>query len=114
MAGRMSQNKGKRFERRIAKLFATVYPAARRTPNSGALDSLKGDILWTGDFHVECKCQEHFNVWAALRQSREDNTDSTKTSIVVFSKNNEKDYVAIEAGDFINLLLELKELKEGE
>lgn len=110
-----SNKKGKRFELRVAKYLAEKLNAhIRRTPNSGGL-SMKGDIMCIDDqsilseFNWECKNQEKLNIWKALEQSRNDCLGNPKTPVVVFTKNHERDYVALEMDDFVNLLIEVEE-----
>ena len=115
-----ANKKGKRFELQIAKYLSKEFNNIKisRTPNSGGL-SLKGDILCTDDnsilskFNWECKNQEKLNIWKALEQSRNDCIGSHKEPLVVFTKNFEKDYVALELKDFVQLLLELEQLRNG-
>ena len=112
-----ANKKGKRFELRIAKELAKKFDTnIRRTPNSGGL-SIKGDILTTNgilsEYSWECKNQEKLNIWKALHQSERDAAGTRKTAVVVFTKNFESDYAALRFDDFINLLLELQELRNG-
>ena len=110
-----SQKKGKRKEREIAKIINKKFGTnVRRTPQSGGL-SFKGDIIDLHGplkaFHFEIKCQEKLNIWKAIRQSEGD-APIGKTPIVVFSRNFERDYVALEFETFLNLLLIIEELKQ--
>ena len=113
---RMNANKkGKRFELKVAKFLAEKLDAnIRRTPNSGGL-SMKGDILCIDDqsilseFNWECKNQEKLNIWKALEQSRNDCLGNAKMPVVCFTKNHERDYIALELDDFVNLLIEVEE-----
>ena len=110
-----ANQKGKRFELRIAKDLAKKFDTnIRRTPNSGGL-SIKGDIMATSgilsEYNWECKNQEKLNIWKALEQSKNDTTGSLKTPLVVFTKNHELDYVALQYDDFVNILLELDEYR---
>tara|TARA_Y100000385_G_scaffold79884_1_gene81437 strand:- start:455 stop:808 length:354 start_codon:yes stop_codon:yes gene_type:complete len=110
-----ANQKGKRFELRIAKDLAKKFDTnIRRTPNSGGL-SIKGDILTTSgilsEYSWECKNQEKLNIWKALHQSEGDAAGTRKTPVVVFTKNFENDYAALRYEDFVNLLLELDELR---
>ena len=114
--GLNSQKKGKRFELQVAKYLSKEFETSiRRTPNSGGL-SIKGDIMATqgilSEFNWECKNQEKLNIWKALEQSRNDCIGSHKEPLVVFTKNFEKDYVALELKDFVQILLELEQLRE--
>ena len=110
-----SQKKGKRFELQVAKYLSKEFNSEiRRTPNSGGL-SIKGDIMATqgilSEFNWECKNQEKLNIWKALEQSANDCIGSHKQPLVVFTKNYEKDYVALRLEDFTQLLLELEQLR---
>ena len=112
-----ANKKGKRFELQIAKYLSKEFETSiRRTPNSGGL-SIKGDIMATqgilSEFNWECKNQEKLNIWKALHQSKNDCIGSHKEPLVVFTKNFEKDYVALELKDFVQLLLELEQLRNG-
>ena len=111
-----ANQKGKRFELKIAKDLAKKFDSnIRRTPNSGGL-SIKGDILTTSgilsEFSWECKNQEKLNIWKALHQSINDAIGTRKTPVVVFTKNYEDDFVALRYDDFVYILLELDENRE--
>tara|TARA_Y100000114_G_scaffold124533_1_gene120360 strand:- start:140 stop:484 length:345 start_codon:yes stop_codon:yes gene_type:complete len=110
-----ANKKGKRFELQVAKYLSKEFSSEiRRTPNSGGL-SIKGDIMATqgilSDFNWECKNQEKLNIWKALEQSANDCIGSHKQPLVVFTKNYEKDYVALRLEDFTQLLLELEQFR---
>ena len=111
-----ANKKGKRFELQVAKYLSREFETEiRRTPNSGGL-SIKGDIMATqgilSEYNWECKNQEKLNIWKALEQSANDCIGSQKQPLVVFTKNFEKDYVALRLEDFVQLLLELKQLRD--
>ena len=113
--GLNSQKKGKRFELQVAKYLSKEFETSiRRTPNSGGL-SIKGDIMATqgilSEYNWECKNQEKLNIWKALEQSRNDCLGSHKEPLVVFTKNHHRDFVALELEDFVQLLLELEQLR---
>ena len=111
-----ANKKGKRFELKVAKYLSREFNNIKisRTPNSGGL-SLKGDIMATqgilSEFNWECKNQEKLNIWKALEQSANDCIGSHKQPLVVFTKNFEKDYCALRLEDFVQLLLELEQLR---
>ena len=110
-----ANKKGKRFELQVAKYLSKEFGSEiRRTPNSGGL-SIKGDIMATqgilSEFNWECKNQEKLNIWKALEQSANDCIGSHKQPLVVFTKNYEKDYVALRLQDFTQLLLELEDFR---
>ena len=113
-----ANQKGKRFERDVAKILNKKFETnVRRTPMSGGM-SIKGDIIDINpdsvlfDYHFECKNQEKLNIWKALAQARADKP-TRKIPLVVFTKNHERDYVALELEDFMNILKELEDLKNS-
>ena len=114
-----SQKKGKRFELQVAKYLSREFETSiRRTPNSGGL-SIKGDIMATqgilSEFNWECKNQEKLNIWKALHQSKGDcaTMGNRKKALVVFTKTFESEYVSLSLEDFVQLLLELEQLRNG-
>ena len=115
--GLNSQKKGKRFELQVAKYLSNMFNSKiSRTPNSGGL-SLKGDIMATqgilSEFNWECKNQEKLNIWKALEQSKNDcaTMGNRKKALVVFTKNFESEYVSLSLEDFVQILLELEQLR---
>ena len=110
-----ANKKGKRFELKVAKYLAEKLQAnIRRTPNSGGL-SLKGDLLCIDDNSILSEFNQNartkkLNIWKALEQSRNDCLGNANFSSV-FHKNFERDYVAIELDDFVNLLIEVEEAR---
>ena len=116
MGGKSSQQKGKRFEREVAKQINKKFETnVRRTPLSGGLN-FKGDIICIDDqsiiseFSWECKNQEKLNIWKALQQSKNDAPARTMP-VVVFRKNHSLDYIALQFEDFLNILKELEDLR---
>ena len=113
-----AKQKGNRFEREVAKQINKKFGTnVRRTPLSGGMN-FKGDIICIDDnsiiseFSWECKNQEKLNIWKALEQSRNDAPQRTMP-VLVFTKNHERDYVALEFEDFMNLLKELEDLRNS-
>lgn len=111
-----SQDKGKRFERKIARLLNKKFDTnVRRTPQSGGM-SFKGDIIDIDpdsilfDFHWELKNQERLNIWKALRQAENDKRMG-KTEVVVFTKNHADDFAALKFSDLLRLLKEIDDLR---
>ena len=112
-----ANQKGKRFERDVAKQLNKKFNTnVRRTPMSGGM-SIKGDIIDINpdsilfDYHWECKNQEKLNIWKALEQARHDKPMG-KTPVVVFTKNFENDYACLEFEDFMNILKTIQQLQD--
>ena len=103
-----AMRKGKNYERHIARLLGEAFGCnVRRTPGSGNLD-IKGDLRNLAGtlekFCFECKKQEHLNIWKCLKQTMDE--AGSKVGVLIFSRNNEKDYVTMELNDWIALLQE--------
>jgi len=108
-----SQQKGKRFEREIAKEINRRFnTSVRRTPCSGGL-SIKGDIIdlqgSLKDYHFECKYQKKLNFWKAISQAQRD-CPPRKHWLVVFRRNQETPKVIMNFDHFLNLLEIIEEL----
>lgn len=88
-----SRNKGKAFERLIAKRFSRVFGIKLgRTQSSGALD-IKGDIRPVMDENgvmpyfewvIECKNQKNTQIPAWVRQLEEEEKANNKKGMIVF------------------------------
>ena len=112
-----SNQKGKRFEREVAKILNQKFDTnVRRTPQSGGM-SIKGDIIDINpdsplyDFHWECKNQEKLNIWKALAQARADKPMG-KIPVVVMTRNFENNYACLELDDFLNLIKTIQDYEE--
>lgn len=97
-----SRQKGASYERHIAKRIREYgYDAERGCQHSGGKDSPDVKCSMNG-IHWECKKVEKLNIWNALKQSQRD-ADINEIPAVVFSRNREKDYVAIPFEDFMEM-----------
>lgn len=54
-------------------------------------------------FTFECKNKEALQIWAALEQAENHAKGSELTPLLVFSRNNAPDYVALRFDDFLKL-----------
>lgn len=112
MSGRASKIKGKTYERKVAKILSKAFNTkVQRVPCSGAFEDWKGDLRdLTGvlkSFVWECKHQERLNIWDCLRQSQAQSS-AGRIPVLVFTKNYEKDFVALELQDFISILQQIE------
>ena len=103
-----ANDKGKRFERKVAnRLNERFGTNVRRTPMSGGM-TIKGDIIDLegplAQFSFECKNQERLNIWSALKQSQDDAAIDGRVPVVVFTKNHQPDYVAMKFEDWMDLI----------
>ena len=110
-----ANQKGKRFERDVAKSLNEKFGTnVRRTPSSGGL-SIKGDIIDTSgvlsEFHFECKNQESLNIWKALEQAECDRPRG-RLPVVVFTRNHHDTYACMKFEDWMNIVKELNDLRK--
>lgn len=100
--GRMSRNKGKAFERKVAKMLSLRGFAARRAVQfDGTFDH---DVKTELPFNFECKAVESLNIYNAMKQSKQDASRFDNIPTVVHKKNNNPVLVTMEFVDFIDLL----------
>jgi len=115
-----ARNKGNKGEREWRDVLNSTFGAKfARTPLSGGLD-LKGDIMRTygspktiaDEFHWEIKRVEKLNIHQAMAQAIRDSRPPL-LPCVPFRRNHEEWMICIQAKDFLNLLVELSELRQG-
>jgi len=116
--GKKSRTKGAggelEFRTIVNKKFGVKY---ERTPLSGGLD-IKGDIRRAygsrasiaDEFHWEIKRVEKINIHECLTQSINDCRPG-KIPVVAHRRNCDYWKITIQADDFLNLILELEELR---
>ena len=105
--------KGGRLERKWASLLRTfgLDKEARRMIGSGAFDDYKGDVYTKLPFVFECKNNENHKIWQEFEQAQEQRKPF-KTPILVISGNHRPILAVMLGQDFLNLLLENKQLNE--
>jgi len=109
---RSRKNKGKRLQKEVQKLLL------EKTHKYGLVD---GDIQNTimGEsgrdiklspaaekiipFDIECKNQEHINIWGAIGQA-EENTKDGRIPLLIFRKNHSEKYAVIKLETLLDLL----------
>ena len=103
--GKMSKDKGKRFEREVAKLFTVNGYDAYRTSQFKGNTGQAGDIEGVPHLHIEAKHQERMNLYEWVNQSVSDAKAQGKGNlpIVVHKANNKPVLVTMEFQDWIRL-----------
>jgi len=103
--GRMSKNKGKVFERTVAKLLATRGFSARRGVQfKGGIDSpdvVCDDLPF---IHWEAKAVENLSLYKALEQARADAGLDGKMPVVVHKRNNKPIVAILELSHFLDII----------
>lgn len=101
--GKRSRDKGANWERKVAKILATIWPEARRNlSQSRSARREGGDILGT-PFHIECKAEKRVDVNAAWRQAQRDawagNMGYPHLVVLVCKSDNLPPFVVLETTD---------------
>ena len=110
--GKRSREKGKRYEQHVARRlrldgFAVSRNSNQAHPNAVDEDP-KGDLLGLRPFsdvpiHVQAKKDERKSIWAMLAQAIAD-APIDFIPALFFSRNHDRDYVALTYEDFIFIL----------
>ena len=116
--GKMSKEKGKRFERHVAGLFRDYGYNAYRTAQYKGNTGDAGDVEGIPHIHIECKHQERMNLYDWMEQSIADAEAEGKDSlpVVIHKANNRPVLVTMRFEDWIRLLNEYisgLEISEG-
>ena len=102
--GKLSRNKGKRYERELARYLSdNGFPSRRGQQFSGGGDS--PDVVSEEfPFHIEAKRTERLMLYDAMTQSIRDSGD--KPPCVIHRKNNSESMFTCRLSDLIKLLNE--------
>ena len=112
MNTRARKAKGRRLQNYVKELFRKIggtYGLIDEDINSAIMGQSGTDIIFTPvakqvfPFAVECKNQEHLNIWSAIQQA-EENTKEGRIPMLVFSKNRSKTYAVVELEKLLDLL----------
>ena len=110
-AGR--RQKGARLERRIAQELrkSGLDKTAKRSFQSGAQWAWKSDIYTSLNFSIEAKAQEKIKLWQWWEQA-ESQRKPYKPPVLKLTSNHRPILALMDLKDWINLVLENKELNE--
>lgn len=105
--------KGKSLENWLASQLRSlgIDPNARAMPGSGAFSHFKGDIYTKTEYSFECKNQENTSVWKWYQQASNDAGMSEKP-VVVFKRNYSEPMALLSANHFLDMALEIHQLRE--
>ncbi|MFA7156007.1 MAG: hypothetical protein WC112_09825 [Proteiniphilum sp.] len=101
MSGRASRTKGANGEREVVNILREAGYDAHRTPHSGALVWMKGDLTGTPWF-VEVKRQESLRIpeWSAKAEEQAEG----KPALVIFRRSREPWRVCLSLETFLKLM----------
>jgi len=109
------REKGRRLELRFAKLLrrSGLDKGARRRPFSGGVWGVmgRGDIITRLPFSFECKNTERLSLWKFWEQAEEQASPS-RPPVLIYSSNYRPIMAIMKADTFLEILKEIKELKE--
>lgn len=111
--GKMSRDKGKRGELEIAELFREYGFSARRgQQHRGGADS--PDVIHDmQDTYVEVKFRETMSIYPVLEKANEER-ECYEHPVVFYRRKNSEWTVVMYADDFMDLMRELKELRNAQ
>ena len=106
MGGKMSRNKGKRYERELASAFRDYGYDARRTAQYCGNTGDAADVVGLPGIHIEAKRVEQFRIYDWMAQAVHDSVASGNIPAVFFRKNNAETLVTLRLDDFMNIYKE--------
>ena len=101
-----SKQKGKRGELELAHKLKEYGYDARRTAQYCGNTGDASDVVGLNGIHIECKRNEHLNVYDAMAQAKGDSTGTGNMPTVMWRKNDCEWLVTMELKDWISLFRE--------
>ena len=102
--GKMSRDKGKRYERELATMIRKFgYKDARRTSQYCGNSGDASDVVGLPGVHIEAKHQEQFRIYDWMDQAINDSSKSSNKPTVFFRKNNAETLVCMRFNDWMEL-----------
>ena len=104
--GKMSREKGKRYERELAAAFREYGYDARRTAQYCGKTGDAADVTGLPGIHVEAKHVEKVSIYDWMSQAIHDAQKSGRIPVVFFRKNNAQTLVTLRLCDFMEIYKE--------
>lgn len=102
-----SNDKGKRFERTLARLLREYgYDDARRTNQYCGNTGDASDVVGLPGLHIECKHRERMNLYDWVAQAKRDSEGTGRLPAVFHKKNNAEILVTMTMDDFMQIYRE--------
>ena len=102
--GKMSRDKGKRYERELASMFREYgYTEARRTSQYCGNTGDASDVIGLPGIHIEAKHQEKIKIYNWMNQAIHDSTKSGNIPVVFFRSNKKETLVCMRFNDWMNM-----------
>ncbi len=104
--GRMSKEKGKRYEREIASQLREYGYDTRRTAQYCGNTGDASDVVGLPGIHIECKHTEKIAIYDFMAQAINDSAKSGNKPAVFFRRNNAETLVCMRLTDWIDIYRE--------
>ena len=105
--GKMSRDKGKRFERQLARIFREYgYSDSRRTAQYCGNTGDASDVIGLPGIHVEAKHQEKMRLYDWMDQAKRDSKNTGNMPVVFHRKNNHEILVTMQLDTFFDIYRE--------
>ena len=104
--GKMSREKGKRYEREVAAALRDYGYDCRRTSQYCGNTGDASDVVGLPGIHIECKHCEQFKIYDWIAQAINDSAKSGNKPTVFFRRNNSETLVCMRLTDWIDLYRE--------
>lgn len=106
MSGKMSRDKGARYERELATQLKSYGYEARRTAQHCGNTGDAADVIGLDGIHIEAKHQERVQIYDWMAQAKRDSAKSGNKPAVFFRKNNCETLVCMRLDDWMELYRE--------
>jgi hypothetical protein len=101
----MQREKGKRFEREVARAFREALPGTDPHRGQQARDGADApDVVGVPAFWIEAKHRGVLAPEAALRQAQAANSEPSCWPVAVLKRNRGEAFVCMDLGDFLELV----------
>ncbi len=106
MSGRSARAKGSAAEREVVEVLRSHGYDVHRTPHSGALEWMKGDVTGFSGCHIEVKRHEALRIseWCGKAEAEADG----KPALLVFRRSREPWRVCLTLESFLRLMEEAR------
>ena len=102
--GKMSRDKGKRYERELASMFRDYgYSEARRTSQYCGNTGDASDVIGLPGIHIEAKHQEKIQIYKWMKQAVHDSDKTGNVPVVFFRCNNKETLVCMRLNDWMGM-----------
>lgn len=104
--GKMSREKGKRYERELAGHLKEYGYDARRTAQHCGKSGDAADVIGLNGIHIECKFCQQFRIYDWMAQATRDSEGTGNIPTVWFRKNHCETLVCMKMDDFLKMYRE--------